>query len=911
MALLRYANLGINRPDILLGKAVSGLGEFYKYLDTTRKFLESTKAVKAVAWEPLKTTPEGVWVQLTEPSENCGDFERNLKLFLDENTDTIYQASPARWKAVGSAAKECPSFNCRNHGKAKVLYATEEHASEIARDLGGRNSVYECPDGYGWHLTGKSQDNINFGKNNSLNVLDQDLKNDSLLLEHLPEHDYLVIRPNTYQLKCQINALQSLQDSPSVHHLPLLRLFEGVEYAKWNSVPYDEHVLKDEFLILTDSNRDGTSQQREFVNIALNTPDFSFLEGPPGSGKTTAICELIFQLVKRGKRVLLCASTHVAVDNVLERIMASESLHSDTVLPVRIGDKSRVSQKAKPWQLEEFVKTERTRLLKHLQRQKDPSASQKLLKSKLGEGKHIVERMVLEAANLVCGTTIGLLQHPDIKNKHTSSPLFDVMIIDEASKTTFQEFLVPAILAKRWILVGDPKQLSPYVDDEATEVNLQPCLPERYQREACASVFSASQPNKKKREIALVCTDDDKVIEFYHQQGKEKNVLIASPSSSKIDIATAGIVLGNKDFIEKNSDSLPLDLSVVKDLSFVPSILSRRLAAHSRLNNKPIKNQNDSWESQLAWRLARKYEQRLNIESNGKSKTADKLNTDIQALLPCISQEKTFSAIDRVRRIALPSILESLQVGFERSEQQRHGTALSDGLPYRALEQRLITLKYQHRMHPDIAEFSRVHIYQGKALQSPKDQAEKRQWGYKSSSHRCIWHDIKGSKGNEGEVAAEVEAILKELESFDRWASSNPNIENGQQKPWEIAILSFYRAQERAIGRALRKWTGKKHGVRHFYRGDKQLPTIDIQVCTVDRFQGHEADFVLLSFANNHPTSFLESPNRLNVAVTRAKHQLIVYGNRPAMQKASGVLATFASTPYWSTTIETETPEAI
>ena len=43
--------------------------------------------------------------------------------------------------------------------------------------------------------------------------------------------------------------------------------------------------------------------------------------GPPGSGKTTAICELVLQLAKQGKRALLCASTHVAVDNVLERIL--------------------------------------------------------------------------------------------------------------------------------------------------------------------------------------------------------------------------------------------------------------------------------------------------------------------------------------------------------------------------------------------------------------------------------------------------------------------------------------------------------------------------------------------------------------------------------------------------------------
>lgn len=909
MALLRYANLVERNPEILLSNAVRGLGDFYKYLDTTRKYLESTKAVKAVAWESLKETKDGVWVQLVEPNDNCGDFDKNIKLFLDENTDQIYEASPARWKLVGSASKECSI--CKSNGKPKMSYATEEHAHEITRELDTRLSVYECPHGHGWHLTGKTNTNINFHKSNALTIRDRNVENDSLLLDRFPEHDYLVIRPNTYQIQCQIKALQNLQDSPSQHHLPLLNLFEGINHAKWRNVAYDEHLFSQDYLVLTDSNREGTSQQREFVNIALNTPDFAFLEGPPGSGKTTAICELILQLVKRGKRVLLCASTHVAVDNVLERIMAENNPYKDMVLPVRIGDKSSVSQKVKPWQLEEFVKTERSKIQKHLQQQDELSVSQQLLKSKIGEGKYVLERMVLESANLVCGTTIGLLQHPDIKNKQSSSPIFDVMIIDEASKTTFQEFLVPAVLAKRWILVGDPKQLSPYVDDEATEVNLQPCLPNKYQREACAEIFAASQSQKQKRDISLVCTSDTKTIEFYHQQGKARGVIVATPNSSPLDISIAGVVIGSQDFISKNAACLPLDISVVRDLVDVPDVLARRLAAHSRRTHNPIKNATDYWESHMAWRLARIYEQRLNNELTGQSKTIGKLDADIKALLPCTADQETFEAIDRVRRIALPSILESLHTGFERSKHQKHGTALSDGLPPNILQQRQVTLSYQHRMHPDIAEFSRVHVYHEKALLSPEGQSTKRDWEYKQGAHRCLWHDVKGRKGKEGEIAAEVDEILKELKSFDEWAARNPNIENGQQKPWDVAILTFYRAQERAIRRSLRQWTKLHHSVRHFYRGNKHNPIIDIQVCTVDRFQGHEADLVLLSFGNDHPTSFLESPNRLNVAITRAKYQLIVYGNRSAMQKASGVLKTFASNSYWSTTIETNSPEAV
>ncbi|TOM08539.1 hypothetical protein CGH84_23790, partial [Vibrio parahaemolyticus] len=75
--------------------------------------------------------------------------------------------------------------------------------------------------------------------------------------------------------------------------------------------------------------------------------------------------------------------------------------------------------------------------------------------------------------------------------------------------------------------------------------------------------------------------------------------------------------------------------------------------------------------------------------------------------------------INRVKRVALPSILESLQSGFQRTKHQRNGTALSDGLPERVLEDRVITLKFQHRMHPDIASFSHHKIYNQTALYTP------------------------------------------------------------------------------------------------------------------------------------------------------------------------------------------------
>ena len=49
---------------------------------------------------------------------------------------------------------------------------------------------------------------------------------------------------------------------------------------------------------------------------------------------------------------------------------------------------------------------------------------------------------------------------------------------------------------------------------------------------------------------------------------------------------------------------------------------------------------------------------------------------------------------------------------------------------------------------------------------------------------------------------------------------------------------------------------------------------------TVDKVQGREADIVFLSLVRNNNIGFMDNPNRINVAITRAKYQLVLVGNR-------------------------------
>jgi DNA replication ATP-dependent helicase Dna2 len=191
-----------------------------------------------------------------------------------------------------------------------------------------------------------------------------------------------------------------------------------------------------------DPSRYGLDEEKERVaSEILGMPEWSYrvVEGPPGTGKTMLIASVACELAAEGRRVLITSHTNVAVDNALERILKLNPGLADEV--VRIGHPAKVSTAIRP-----LIDAPRR-----------------------GEGKADWLRRILSSKRVV-GMTIAKLAALDlaysldvISKREASWPPFDCAFIDEASTIPLAFVTIPAYYSRRWVILGDTRQLPPIV----------------------------------------------------------------------------------------------------------------------------------------------------------------------------------------------------------------------------------------------------------------------------------------------------------------------------------------------------------------------------------------------------------------------------------------------------------------
>ena len=714
--------------------------------------------------------------------------------------------------------------------------------------------IYDMKEDHVYEFDPHVNDKFKPKQEDKIKIIKRDAGEKTLQLERKPTKPKLVIRRNSYPIAKQLGAVTKLLFEPSRGHITLLKLFHKND-VEWPAV--NEQRI-DEWFVLTEE-RDGIREQREFVKRALGTPDFAFLEGPPGSGKTTVLCELVQQIVSRGKRVLFCASTHVAVDNLLERLVDENARPMADLIPLRIGESDRISEKTQHYKYDNYVETKKNELLRHLSGKKSLSRAQSVLQKTLEENDDTVGQIARECANLVCGTAIGILQHPDIKD----GPLrrFDFMIIDEASKTTLQEFLVPALHADRWIIVGDTKQLSPHTDDAEVALHMDSCI-EKTLGESCLDVFTAS----RRRCTNIVITNDKELKHTYREQCEKLGVewQDADTGSKKANSTSGLIVTGTPASMARVP---PQGIDRIGTIRNYDQLLGelRRKKDTGRMKEWTAKygqrsHENDTWGQQIGWRV------RSLPPDAAQYSAGQKIEGEINDLMPSGGNEAE-EKLGEVKAIALPSVLECLE----------KGTGVASGIPGRDFEDRHVRLVWQYRMHPDVAAFSHRHVYGETALHTPGDMESKRSWTYGEYGNRSVWINVRGKVDRSNGSFSnknEAEQIVRELAKFCGYARGNPKPDGTR---WEVAVLSFYTGQRALLQKLVQKFTGKQR-LRSF-----EMQAVRIELHTVDSFQGQEADLVFLSLVRDRSTIFLNNINRINVAITRARYQRVIVGNKKAM----------------------------
>eukprot|EP00667_Euglena_gracilis_P002305 EG_transcript_2305 len=188
----------------------------------------------------------------------------------------------------------------------------------------------------------------------------------------------------------------------------------------------------------------------------------------------------------------------------------------------------------------------------------------------------------------------------------------------------------------------------------------------------------------------------------------------------------------------------------------------------------------------------------------------------------------------------------------------------------------VLMLAEQYRMHPEIAAFPSKHFYggllqNGACVSEPPYTDRPYHMFYKKDDRTLppllgpyMFFDVMGntvrsaagSVGNAQEVRLVVDLLRKMAE-----------IAGPELRGADVAVITFYQEQVRLLRDHLRR----------------DVPQLwDVEVNTVDGFQGRQKDVVVLSCVqagSQGQVGFLRDERRLNVAITRARFTLLIVGD--------------------------------
>ncbi|KAF8579998.1 P-loop containing nucleoside triphosphate hydrolase protein [Ramaria rubella] len=582
------------------------------------------------------------------------------------------------------------------------------------------------------------------------------------------------------------------------------------------------------------------------VKFALGAPEVACIHGPPGTGKTRVLVEIIRQLVyapgepvselvKKTVKILVCGASNLAVDNLLERLSVpaplpatikgkdsseeATSIQIGLTAPIkeyppialtRLGHPARVmaslhsrtldaqAQASAEATLAKDVKAELEDIMAALsgkglkakkgqrlrgEARKEAWRNVRDLRKEYRKREEGVVKSVLSKAQVVLSTCHGA------GSKQLQNTEFDVVIIDEATQALEAVCWIPILKAKKLVLAGDPMQLGPTIISEGNR------------RHAKAKLSKTAK----------------KPIEISTSKGGNKRT-------------TAPEV--------KRQDSAPAPSTV-------------------ELENKEETSDSDS----------------SNTDSSSTNDTQP--NTKNVETQPAPAKAKVKPSLRSLLRP--PKTL---------------GTTLFDRLEtmYNAKIKRMLVVQY--RMNTKISAFPSKTLYQSRLTSHssnasrllcdlPGVSSEEEHEDVVGVGSEVVFWDTAGAEfwersGNDGEsvnikISGDDGGSLcneNEAEVVKRWVN---RLMAAGVLPSQIAIITPYQAQSQILS--------------------AMLPVPELEIGTADGMQGRENEAVVLSLVRSNPegeVGFLKEKRRLNVAMTRAKRHLCVVGDSSTIRRGGG-----------------------
>ncbi|KAI4659943.1 uncharacterized protein J4E79_005745 [Alternaria viburni] len=263
-----------------------------------------------------------------------------------------------------------------------------------------------------------------------------------------------------------MNRLQKLGDQ---EYTPFMRVLFG--QASPTPLPSDLNDPSNPLHKLEWNDPSLNDSQQEAIRFALASREVALIHGPPGTGKTHTLIELILQLLKQKLRLLVCGPSNISVDNIVER------LASHKVPMVRLGHPARLLPSVLNHSLDVLTRTsEAAALVQDVRKEMDDKQSsirktrnakeRRQIYSELKElRQEYREREKGCVNNLVTGSKVVLATLHGAGGFHLKGQEFDVVIVDEASQALEAQCWVPLLWVKasKLVLAGDHLQLPPTI----------------------------------------------------------------------------------------------------------------------------------------------------------------------------------------------------------------------------------------------------------------------------------------------------------------------------------------------------------------------------------------------------------------------------------------------------------------